>query len=151
MSKRNSCTSLRPTENCGWTSVAELWAQQGREPQGPSSPRARPLGVAAGWPQRDGRGPAVRAKEGHRSLLPAPPSSSSSSSSFSSSSAGDQSRLAGSSSRSRRFSVFQISAGNEAGMPRRGSNVVRVARPRPEPQEVGGERRCRRTTLANSF
>ncbi|KAM7238403.1 hypothetical protein CapIbe_009923 [Capra ibex] len=53
--------------------------------------------------------------------------------------------------RQRRFPLFQISAGNEAGMPRRGPIVVRRARPRPEPQEVGGERRCRRTALANSF
>lgn len=43
--------------------MAELRAQQGREPQGQSSARVRPLGAAAGWPQREDRGPR-RARKG---------------------------------------------------------------------------------------
>lgn len=87
MSKRNSCTSLRPTENCGWTSVAELRAQQGRKPQGPSSAPARPLG-GGGWlaparrsrpqpgAQRRDAGPCHQRRHPHprRRRRPPPPS-----------------------------------------------------------------------------
>ncbi|XP_045323510.1 uncharacterized protein LOC123592492 [Leopardus geoffroyi] len=145
---------------CGQPRIVagHLWLSSGRNRGGSRRDRARrgrdPSGRRLAGPSARIAAPAGRAKEGRRSLPPAPPSSSSSSSSsssFSSSSAGDQSWMAGASSRSRRFPLFQISAGNEAGTPRRSTNVVRVARPRPEPQQVGGERRCRRNALANSF
>lgn len=80
--------------------MAELWKRQGREPQGTELCAGKTLRVAAGWPQREHRGPGRERKGG----TPVPVTSaaillSSSSSSSSSSSAGDQSWLAGSSSR----------------------------------------------------
>lgn len=144
---------------CGQPRIVagHLWLSSGSDRGGsrrePSSAQARPFGWRLAGPSASIAAPAGSAKEGRRSLSPAPPSSS---------------------LRRRRrrpppplrvtspgwrgppadsvvSPLFQISAGNEAGMPRRGPIVVRRARPRPEPQEVGGERRCRRTALANSF
>ncbi|CAD7667946.1 unnamed protein product [Nyctereutes procyonoides] len=143
---------------CGQPRIVagHLWLSSGRNRGGSRRDRARrkrdPSGRRLVSPSARIAAPAGRAKEGRRSLPPAPPSSSSSSSSsFSSSSAGDQSWLAGGLQSIASFSLFQISAGNEAGTPRLGTIVVRGARPRPEPQQVRGERRCRRNGLANSF
>ena len=143
---------------CGQPRIVagHLWLSSGSDRGGsrrePSSAQARPFGWRLAGPSASIAAPAGSAKEGRRSLSPAPPSSS---------------------LRRRRrpppplrvtspgwrgppadsvvSPLFQISAGNEAGMPRRGPIVVRRARPRPGPQEVGGERRCWRTALANSF
>lgn len=130
---------------CGQPRIVagHLWLSSGRNRGGSRRDRARrgrdPSGRRLAGPSARIAAPVGRAKEGRRSLPPAPPSSSSSSSSssFSSSSAGDQSWLAGASSRSRRFSLFQISSGNEAGTPRRGTNVVRGARLRPSRSKSG--------------
>lgn len=153
MSKRNSCTSLRPTENCGWTSVAELRVQQGREPQGPSSggrdpsvgrrpagPSARIAAPARGAQRRDA-GPCRQRRHPHlrrRRRPPSPPPLR-----VTSPAGGVLQSIA-------LFFLFANFGWERSWSSAARPNVVQGARPRAEPQEVGGER-CRRNALATSF
>ena len=142
---------------CGQPRIVagHLWLSSGSDRGGsrrePSSAQARPFGWRLAGPSASIAAPAGSAKEGRRSLSPAPPSSSLRRRRPPPPLRVTSPGWRGPPADSVVSPLFQISAGNEAGMPRRGPIVVRRARPRPEPQEVGGERRCRRTALANSF